>query len=269
MENVREKFDTIYNDTYQKVLSYILRKCGAVTEAEDILQEIYIELYKTLLQKDTEYIRYPEAFALRLAKSKVYRYYSEKEQQAAYIYVENMELLESETTEATSSNVTWEDSLIDKLTADEVMEYVAEKDELTKEIFYQHFFENKTIKEIAEKYGIKESTVKTWLYRTLKELKGIKRFAGIIVIILLAMLLAGPIYTWAEDVIVHIREHIEEKIVDHDYSEEELEQRKKEYMLEKIEEIFSKYPGPDEETEEAIKQKLLEELGLIETEEEQ
>ena len=210
MEKDKNMFDTIYNDTYDKVLSYILTKCGKIPEVPDILQETYMELYKTLLQKDTEYIRYPEAFALRLAKSKVYRYYSEKEQQAAYIYVENMELLVSETMEEASSNVTWEDSLIDKLTADEIMEYVAEKDELTKEIFYQHYFQDKSLKEIAAACGVKEATVKTRLYRTLKELGGMKRFIAIIAIVILAALLAKPVYTWAENIISRLKRNYDE-----------------------------------------------------------
>lgn len=267
MENIREKFDTIYSDTYQKVLTYIFRKCGAVAETEDILQETYTELFYTLAQREEAYIRYPEGFVMQLAKSKVYQYYSEKERQIACTYVENAELLELKADAATTGNATWEDNLIDKLTADEVMEYIAGKDELTKEIFYQHFFQDKTIKEIAEKHGIKESTVKTRLYRTLKELKGIKRFALIAAILLLAALLAKPVYTWATDMIAQVRVHFEEKIEPNNYSEEELEQRKKEYLLEKIEEILAKYPGPDEETEEEVRKDLLETLGLIETEE--
>lgn len=191
MRVIKNTFHVIYNDTYDKVLTYILAKCGKTADIQDILQETYTELYKTLLQKETGYIRYPEAFMLRLAKSKVYQYYSEKERQAACIYVDNTEF---EVDEAVTDNVAWEDNLIDKLTAGEVMEYIAGKDELTREIFYQHFFQDKTLKEIADAYGVKESTVKNRLYRTLKELKGMKRFAIIAAILLLAALLAKPVF---------------------------------------------------------------------------
>lgn len=202
MEQIRKYFNQIYNETYDETLAYVLTKCGRKDVVEDILQEVYLELLKVLEQKKVNYIKSPEAFVLQLAKSKVYRYYSEREQQAVCNYVEELE--ESAVFDVDWS-ATWEDVLIDQLTAKEVMEYLAEKDELTKEIFYQHFFENKTIKEIAEVQGVKEFTVKNRLYRTLKELKGMKRFAIIAGILLLAALLAKPVYTLAEDVISQIR----------------------------------------------------------------
>lgn len=207
MEQIRKYFDQIYNETYDKTIAYILTKCGRKDVVEDILQEVYLELLKVLEQKKVHYIKSPEAFVLQLAKSKVYRYYSEREQQKVCDYVEEPE--ESATFD-TNRNATWEDVLIDQLTAKEVMEYLAEKDELTKEIFYQHFFENKTIKEIAKVQGVKEFTVKNRLYRTLKELKGMKRFAIIAGILLLAALLAKPVYTWAEEMVAQIKRYLTE-----------------------------------------------------------
>ncbi|MBP3594283.1 MAG: RNA polymerase sigma factor [Lachnospiraceae bacterium] len=211
MEQIRKYFDQIYNETYDKTIAYILTKCGRKDVVEDILQEVYLELLKVLEQKKVHYIKSPEAFVLQLAKSKVYRYYSEQEQQKVCDYVEEPE--ESATFD-TNRNATWEDVLIDQLTAKEVMEYLAERDELTKEIFYQHFFENKTIKEIAKVQGVKEFTVKNRLYRTLKELKGMKRFAIIAGILLLAALLAKPVYTWAEEMVYSIKNYLAEDIAD-------------------------------------------------------
>lgn len=208
MEQIRKYFSQIYNETYNKTLTYVLTKCGRNDVVEDILQEVYIELLKVLEQKKVHYIKSPEAFVLQLAKCKVYRYYNEREQQKVCDYMEELE--ESAVFDA-NRNVTWEDVLIDQLTANEVMEYLAEKDELTKEIFYQHFFENKTIKEIAEVQGVKEFTVKNRLYRTLKELKGMKWLAIIAGILLLAALLAKPVYTLAEDVISKVKRFFSEE----------------------------------------------------------
>ena len=208
MEQIRKYFDQIYNETYDKTLAYILTKCGRKDVVEDILQEVYLELLKVLEQKKVHYIKSPEGFVLQLAKSKVYRYYSEREQQKVFDYVEEPE--EAAVFDA-NRNTAWEDVLIDQLTAKEVMEYLAEKDELTKEIFYQHFFENKTIKEIAKGQGVKEFTVKNRLYRTLKELRGMKRFVIIAGILLLAALLAKPVYTLAEDVISKVKRFFSEE----------------------------------------------------------
>jgi len=245
-------FATIYKDTYDKVLIYVLAKCGKIPEIQDIVQEVYTELFNTLAQKGEGYIKCPEAFVMRLAKSKVYQYYSEKERQMVHGLAEYVDVTEQES-EVISDGV-WEDSLLDKLTAEEVMEYISEKDELTRDIFYQHYFQDKTLKEIADAHGVKESTVKTRLYRTLRELKGMKRFAFIAAILLLAALLAKPVYTLAEEVVTKIRNIMLYKT---NSSEEEREQRKKEYEITTLEEFLDSTVWESEEAKEEVRKKAL------------
>ena len=213
MEKASTVFEQIYQLTYDKVAFYVLSKCGTISEVEDILQDVYTELYKVLSDKGVVYLSSPEGFVMHLAKSKVFQYYSKKERKQAGIYVDSLSISDAEKSNETAPEVeieNWEDALIDKLTADEVMAYLARKDELTKEIFYQHYFQDKTLKEIAESCGMKESTIKKRLYRTLQELRGMKRFVIIIVIFILAALLAKPVYTWAEDAISRIKRYFYE-----------------------------------------------------------
>lgn len=207
MENIGQVFEQIYHLTYNKVLFYVLAKCGRNPEIEDILQETYAELYQVLADKGSAYIAVPEAFVMQLARSRVYRYYSEKERIRAEDFTEMPEAAEENIDETLNYDrwKGWEDALIDKLTANEIMEYLSQKDELTREIFYQHYFEGKTLREIAESSGIKETTVKKRLYRTLKEIRGMKRFAVWISILLLAALLAKPVYTLAENLISRMK----------------------------------------------------------------
>ena len=210
MESIATSFEQMYHLTYNKVIYYILAKCGKVSEVEDILQETYAELYQVLTEKGSAYIAVPEGFVMQLAKSKVYRYYSEKEWAQAKVFVETAEVVGEDINETVyhNRNEEWEDALIDKLTANEIMEYLSQKDELTRDIFYQHYFQDKTLKEIAESSGVKETTIKKRLYRTLKELKRMKRFVVLIVILLLAALLAKPVYTLAKNLVSQIRTHI-------------------------------------------------------------
>ena len=69
MESMVTTFEQIYHMTYNKVLYYILAKCGKVSEVEDILQETYAELYQVLTEKGSAYITVPEGFVMQLAKS--------------------------------------------------------------------------------------------------------------------------------------------------------------------------------------------------------
>lgn len=213
MKKQSKTFETIYYSTYDQIVSYVLTKCGKINEVEDILQEIYMELFDVLVEKGEGYIRCPEAFVRQLAKSKVYRYYCEKERQKVCGYVEAMEAAWVEETAVTvgTSNVAWEDALIDRLTAKEVMEYIAERDDLTEEIFYQHFFKDRTLKEIAGSIGVKESTVKNRLYRTLKELHGIKRLLCILAVLLLAAFFAKPVYIFAKNAFIQMKSFFSEK----------------------------------------------------------
>ena len=41
-----EKFEEIYKKTYDVTLKYIICKCSNLEDVNDIIQEIYIELYK-------------------------------------------------------------------------------------------------------------------------------------------------------------------------------------------------------------------------------
>lgn len=129
-------FRKIYDAAYDKVLSYVLAKCGKI-DVEDIVQETYAELFEVLVKKGIVYIHCSEAFVMQLVKTKVHRYYIEKEYQRAWMFMEDFEAIEPDCAIGTE----WEDVLIDKLTVQEIMEYISEKDELTKEIFYQHYFE--------------------------------------------------------------------------------------------------------------------------------
>lgn len=211
MKNIADEFEHLYRLTYDNTLFYVLTKCGKIPEVEDILQDTYAELFQVLTDKGSDYISIPKGFVIQLAKSKVYRYFSEKERKQANIYMEPVELLDADNVSDTlqyTEKEAWDDTLIDKLTAKEVMGYLAEKDGLTKEIFFQHYFQDKTLKEIAENCNMKETTVKKRLYSTLKELRGMKRFALIIIILLMVALLAKPVYIWAEDMMSQIMRYL-------------------------------------------------------------
>lgn len=214
-----EQFKKIYDATYDRVLSYVFMKCGKIETVEDIMQEIYTEFFLVLLQKGINYIKKPESFIMQLAKSKVHQYYSEKERQKLYTYVDGLEMVEKEALlqGGRSDTQELEDYLVDYLTAQEVMEYISCKDELTKEIFYQHYFKDITLKEIAENCGVKESTVKNRLYRTLKELHKMKLLICIILLLLLTCLLVKPAYSFAQDIFSQIKSFFtgeKEKLLD-------------------------------------------------------
>ena len=64
-----EEFEKIYQKTYDITLKYVICKCSNLEDVNDIIQEIYIELYKTL--KNEKEIKDINAFIHGIAKNKI------------------------------------------------------------------------------------------------------------------------------------------------------------------------------------------------------
>lgn len=69
-----------------------------------------------------------------------------------------------------------ESDFITKENIDNIWKYIKSKNVETAKIFYLYFINDMKLKEISEELEIKESTVKSNLYRMLKDLK--KTFLG-------------------------------------------------------------------------------------------
>ena len=105
----------------------------------------------------------------QVAKRKIYRHYKFKERlcgvEETYDFGEpNLENVDIE-------QISFDEFMITKETVQSAISYLKNKDELTKKIFYLYYFMDKSIKEIADLFSVKESNVKNKLYRTLKEIR--------------------------------------------------------------------------------------------------
>lgn len=162
-------FSELYDVTHEKVLSYIILKCGNTEDVADIFQETYTEIVKVIRRHGIEYLKKPEAFVMQVAKRKIYRHYKFKERlcgvEEKYDFGEpNLENVDIE-------QISFDEFMITKETVQSAISYLKNKDELTKKIFYLYYFMDKSIKEIADLFSVKESNVKNKLYRTLKEIR--------------------------------------------------------------------------------------------------
>lgn len=163
-----EKFNEIYNNTYQNVLCYVVCKCANLADVNDIVQEVYIEIYKKIITKHT--INNTDAYVIGIAKHKIYQYYG-------YLYKfktislfsrkkEDMELIDQLADETDIEQI-----VLNKCDLETVWEYLNTKSDKIQKIFYLYYHAQLTIKEISQKLNVGESYIKNCLYRTLKELK--------------------------------------------------------------------------------------------------
>ena len=72
-------FNELYASTNQKVLAYIIVKCGKTEDVADIFQETYTEVVKIIRKHGISYFKQPDALVMQIAKRKIFRHYKLKE----------------------------------------------------------------------------------------------------------------------------------------------------------------------------------------------
>lgn len=155
------KFNEIYNKTYNLVVKYVVCKCNNIDDVNDIIQDIYISLYKQLLKNnDIENIN---QYVIGIAKNKINRYYG--------LSYKIKNLFTKTEINNLKNNTDIEKIIIDKNNLEKIWQYLKNKNIIIFKIFYLYYVESLTIKEISNHLNINESNVKNYLYRTLKELK--------------------------------------------------------------------------------------------------
>ena len=78
MRNTEQYFDEVYNKTYSDILKYIISKTDNLSYVEDIVQNVYISFYKTLIKKGVDYFDNEKAYLIKLSKSELFKYYTLK-----------------------------------------------------------------------------------------------------------------------------------------------------------------------------------------------
>ncbi len=160
-----KNFEQIYNETYNKTLKYIICKCQNLEDVNELIQETYIELYKTLKNKNKIKVEKEISYIIGIAKNKINQYYRQKyKEQSNIIYIE-------EPTIPINSDL--EVDIINKENVEQIWNYLNKKDVLIAKIFYLYYALGLKIAEIAEELNLKESNIKNHIYRTLKELSKI------------------------------------------------------------------------------------------------
>ena len=169
IEEKKERFDSIYKNTYQNILKYIVCHSMNIGDVNDILQETYLELYQILDRKTVSKEKIG-AFLIGIAKNKIKKHYGLFYKIKTYFLFSKNEQ-ELEWIETVKDDFDTLDFIIHKEQSKQVWEYIKKKKPLVTKIFFLYYGFELTIKEIAKELNINESNVKNILYRTLKELK--------------------------------------------------------------------------------------------------
>ena len=154
-----QKFQNIYHLTYPKISRYVVSKCRNIEDVKDILQNIYMDVYKKMDKID--FIE-NEAYLHTLTKNKVNQYYRFK-----FKHKDQIVSIEDEI----KDDIDISRDMVIKASVEEVWNFIKRKPVIISKIFYFYFYLELTIREIASELQLNESTVKNYLYRTIKEIK--------------------------------------------------------------------------------------------------
>ncbi len=171
-QDLDERFDRVYDLTYLEIRRFVAAKCGDPDYIPDILQEIYLEYYKALGKKDSDNIENDRAFVFGIASKRVKKYYSFKQRMRKILPLSAVN--SDDGTEYDIDVPDPHDITEGIISGDEGRALRAELSGYSPEIrkiIYLYYCEEMKLSEIAEATGMKLSTVKNKIYRTVSSIK--------------------------------------------------------------------------------------------------
>ncbi len=161
-QEILNQFDMLYETTYFDVSKYVICKCSKPDDVEDILQNIYLAVFKAILNNS----EVTKTYIMGIAKNKVNDYYRFNYKEKIISLFSSKDDLDLIDTIPTDMNI--EADLLDKFDTEFVWEYLKNKKVIVFKVFYLYFKLELPIKEISKSLDITESNVKHYLYRTIR-----------------------------------------------------------------------------------------------------
>ena len=162
-----ENFEKIYNETYSQILKFIICKCKNLDDVNELIQDTYVELYKTIKNKKNIIVEDHLSYICGISKNILKKYYKNKYKEKIVFLTDNI----NEENIDSSSIDEIEIDFINKNNVEEVWDYLKKKGIIIEKSFYLYYAVGLKISEISKLLNIKESSVKNYIYRTVKELK--------------------------------------------------------------------------------------------------
>ena len=161
-QEILNQFDMLYEATYFDVSKYVICKCSKPDDVEDILQNIYLAVFKAILNNN----EVTKTYIMGIAKNKVNDYYRFRYKEKIISLLSRKEDLD--TIDTIPAEIDIETNMLDKFDTELVWKYLKNKKVIVFKVFYLYFKLELSIKEISKCLNITESNVKHYLYRTIR-----------------------------------------------------------------------------------------------------
>ncbi len=164
-----EKFNDIYDKTYSDVMKYVIVKCHNINDANDIIQDVYFELWKILNKKEV-FDTNIKSFLIGIAINKIKKHYSIVQRFKTISFFDehsnDIELIDN-----IKSDIDIENLVIKNDDWNSLWKYLKnKKNQDIPKVFYLYYKLGLSLKEISNELDKSESYIKNLIYRTLKEL---------------------------------------------------------------------------------------------------
>lgn len=164
-----EKFNDIYDKTYSDIMKYVIVKCHNINDANDIIQDVYFELWKILNKKEV-FDTNIKSFLIGIAINKIKKHYSIVQRFKTISFFDK-DFNDIELIDNIKSDIDIEDLVIKSDDWNSVWKYLKnKKNQDIPKVFYLYYKLGLSLKEISNELDKSESYIKNLIYRTLKEL---------------------------------------------------------------------------------------------------
>ena len=160
----QQYFDRVYETTYRPLLKYAIIHLSDPTDAEDALQNVYLAFYRRIERYGHLDVLLPKAFLLKMLKREIIEQYAEREKHA-------VRLLEDVPEERLRDDWVFEDGVLDRALAEDILAEAKRLPRETYRIFVLYYGYELTVSKIAKELGMGAEAVKSRLFRGRKAIR--------------------------------------------------------------------------------------------------
>ena len=157
-------FDRVYEKTYRPLLRYAIVHLSDPIDAEDALQNVYVDFYRRIERYGHLDILSPKNFLLKALRREIIKNYAEREERKLYLAEEYDESLPADA-------VTFEDAVMNRAMAEQVLETAKRLPPEMYRVFVLYYGFEMSLQEIADTLEIGREAAKSRLYRARNEVR--------------------------------------------------------------------------------------------------
>ncbi len=151
-------FDRVYETTYRPLLRYAIVHLSDPTDAEDAVQNVYLDFCRRIGRQGHLDVLFPKAFLLKMLKREIIAHYAQREKR-------NLRPLEEVPEDRLRDDVIFEDAVLDRALAEDILTEAKKLPRETYRIFVLYYGYELSISEIAKELGMGAEAVKSRLFR--------------------------------------------------------------------------------------------------------